>query len=133
MADLAAGQHGIVTVAQLRRAGLDKSAISRRVRSGRLHRVHRGVYAVGHRPLSWKEFWMAAVLACGEAAVLSHRSAAALWGFLRPVDGPVDVSVPSRNGRAKRAGIRIHRCSTLVHLAAGAQSSRYARETRPEP
>lgn len=52
---------------------------------------------------------MAAVLACGKGAVLSHGSAAALWGLLRPLDGPVDVSIPTDAGRAKRRGIRIHR------------------------
>jgi very-short-patch-repair endonuclease len=129
VAEVATGQHGVVTVRQLREVGLDKSAISRRVRSGRLHPVHRGVYAVGHPPLSWEAWWMAAVLACGEEAVLSHASAAALWGFLRPIDGPIDVSVRSSSGRSKRDGIRIHRCASL----AVAQSSRHARGTRHEP
>jgi very-short-patch-repair endonuclease len=57
---------------------------------------------------------MAAVLACGEGAVLSHRSAASLWALLRPVSGPIDVSVPSQNGRRKRTGIRLHRCASLA-------------------
>ncbi|HSS34013.1 MAG TPA: DUF559 domain-containing protein [Solirubrobacterales bacterium] len=57
---------------------------------------------------------MAAVLACGEGAVLSHMSAAALWDLLRPEDGPVDVSLPSHSGRSRRAGIRIHRCPSLA-------------------
>ncbi len=56
---------------------------------------------------------MAAVLACGPTAVLSHMSAAALWGLLKPEEGPVDVTVPSTAGRAKRRGIRLHRVSTL--------------------
>lgn len=56
---------------------------------------------------------MAAVLACGEGAVLSHASAAALWGLLKPIDGPVDVSVPTRAGRRKRLGIRVHRSAAL--------------------
>ena len=56
---------------------------------------------------------MAAVLACGEGAVLSHRSAAAHWGLLRPMAGPVDVSVPTRSGRGKRAGVVLHRCASL--------------------
>lgn len=62
---------------------------------------------------------MAAVLACGEGAVLSHGSAAALWGLLRPIGGPVHVSVPSRSGRGKRSGIVLHRCSTLDGASAG--------------
>ncbi|MGV1049535.1 MAG: DUF559 domain-containing protein [Solirubrobacterales bacterium] len=57
---------------------------------------------------------MAAVLACGPGAVLSHMSAAALWGLLRPAAGPVDVSLPSQSGRARRAGLRIHRCASLA-------------------
>jgi very-short-patch-repair endonuclease len=57
---------------------------------------------------------MAAVLACGERAVLSHRSAAALWELLRPMEGPVDVSVPSHGGRRRREGIRLHRCPSLA-------------------
>jgi very-short-patch-repair endonuclease len=57
---------------------------------------------------------MAAVLACGDGAVLSHMSAAALWKLLRSEDGPVDVSTAARSGRARRAGIRLHRCTTLM-------------------
>jgi very-short-patch-repair endonuclease len=57
---------------------------------------------------------MAAVLACGEEAVLSHASAAALWGLLRPIEGPIDVSVPSYGGRKKRRDICIHRCGSLA-------------------
>lgn len=56
---------------------------------------------------------MAAVLACGDGAVLSHGSAAVHWGLLRPLDGPVDVSVPLRGGRRRRRGIRLHRCASL--------------------
>lgn len=56
---------------------------------------------------------MAAVLACGEGAVLSHGSAAALWRLLRPIKGAIDVSVPSGNGRVQRRGIRLHRCPSL--------------------
>lgn len=56
---------------------------------------------------------MAAVLACGPSAVLSHRSAAALWNLLRPMEGPIDVSVPSQNGRRARRGIRVHRRRSL--------------------
>jgi hypothetical protein len=52
---------------------------------------------------------MAAVLACGTGALLSHASAAALWGLLRPIPGPIDVSVPTCSGRSERVGIRLHR------------------------
>src|SRR6476620_10387924 len=64
-------QHGVVTHRQLADTGLTRAAISKRARSGRLHRVYRGVYAVGHAGLSREGRWMAAVLACGEGAVLS--------------------------------------------------------------
>lgn len=112
-ARLAARQHGVATISQIRGAGWNKNAISKASREGRLHRLHRGVYAVGHRAPSWEKAWMATVFACGEGAVLSHGSAAALWGLLRPIKGPIDVSVPSRNGRMKRRGVRLHRCPSL--------------------
>jgi very-short-patch-repair endonuclease len=79
VAAIAARQHGVVTFTQLRRAGVSRSGVYRRVAVGRLHRVHRGVYAVGHRGLSQQGKWIAAVLACGDGAALSHRSAAELW------------------------------------------------------
>ena len=101
-------------MSQLEAAGLTRNAVSKRVRRGQLHRVHRGVYAVGHAGLGREGRWMAAVLACGPGAVLSHMSAAALWGLLRPEGGPVDVSLPSHSGRSRRAGIRIHRCASLA-------------------
>jgi very-short-patch-repair endonuclease len=88
-------------------------AISERVKKGQLHRLHRGVYAVGHRAPSWHGRWMAAVLACGESAVLSHHSAAALWELLRPIDGAIHVSTPTTSGRAARRGIHLHRCPSL--------------------
>jgi very-short-patch-repair endonuclease len=72
---------------------------------------------------------MAAVLACGRGAVLSHMSAAALWGLLKPEDGPVDVSIPSQSGRRRRRGIRIHRCPSLegeAHLSPAGEQMRHA-------
>lgn len=133
LAEMAARQHGVVAAAQLHEVGIDKSRVTRMVRAGRLHRLHRGVYAVGHVAASVEQKWMAAVLACGEGAVLSHGSAAALWGLLRPMEGPVDVTVPTRNGRGRRRGIRIHRCASLTAADDGAFSSRYVRGTRPAP
>jgi Transcriptional regulator, AbiEi antitoxin/Protein of unknown function (DUF559) len=118
VARLAARQHGVVSIAQLRAAGIGANAVTRWVRRGRLHRVHRGVYAVGHAGLSIEGWWMAAVLACGEGAVLSHAAAAALWGLLGPVRGAIDVSVPTSAGRAHRGGIRVHRCATLAREGA---------------
>lgn len=113
VARFATAQHGVVTAKQLAAVGVGRSAISERARAGRLHRVHQKVYAVGHRGLSLHGRWMAAVLACGEGAVLSHVSAAVLWKLLRPIDGPVHVSIPTQQGRRSRKGIRLHRCPSL--------------------
>lgn len=98
-------QHGVVARWQLLKKGVDRRAIDRRVENGRLHRLYLGVYAVGHRAIPWEGRLMAAVLACGPGAVLSHRSAAALWG-LSSFSGPVEVTSPSK-GRS-RLGIRRH-------------------------
>ena len=92
--------------------GIDPSGIKRRVAAGRLHRLHRGVYAVGHPNIDNEGRWMAAVLACGDGAVLSHRSAAALWS-IGSGTAVVDVTVPGSGGRATRTGIRLHRSRTL--------------------
>jgi len=116
IARIASAQHGVVTAKQLAEIGLGRPATSERTRSGRLHRLHRGVYAVGHSAPSHHHRWIAAVLACGEGAVLSHHSAAALWELLRPIEGPVQVSVPSTAGRISRRGIHIHRCPSLSTL-----------------
>jgi predicted transcriptional regulator of viral defense system len=113
IARIARVQHGIVTTRQLVEVGLTKSAIAKRAGRGRLHRVHRGVYSLGHDGLDDEARWMAAVLACGHGAVLSHGAAAVHWGLLRPLGGPIDVTVPHHNGRRRRAGLRIHRCATL--------------------
>jgi Protein of unknown function (DUF559) len=100
-------------VAQLHVAGLGPDKIKRRVQMGRLHRIHRGVYAVGHRGISERGRWMAATLALGEAAVISHRSAATLWDLLPPSGDDVDVTIPGDAGRRRRPGIRLHRSSLL--------------------
>jgi Transcriptional regulator, AbiEi antitoxin len=100
-------QHGVVTRAQIREMGLGEAAITQRIAAGRLHVVHAGVYAVGHTVLTRSGRWMAAVLACGPDAALSHASAAALWALQRGEPTVVDVTT-NRSGR-KRPGIRIHR------------------------
>lgn len=107
----AAPQHGIVTRRQLLALGVGEEAVAHRARVGRLLRVHHGVYAVGHRPPSPLARAMAAVLACGPAGVLSHRSAAALWGIDSRWRSPVEVSAPT--GRRHR-GVRVHRSRTLT-------------------
>jgi very-short-patch-repair endonuclease len=97
VAATASSQHGLVTVAQLRAAGLRGSAIAKRVRAGRLHRVGRGVYAVGHTSLSQEARWMAAVLEAGEGAVLSHLAAAKLWEIWRRRVTRIDVVSPRQS------------------------------------
>jgi very-short-patch-repair endonuclease len=114
VADIAARQHGVVSAPQLAWAGLSASAITRWAATGRIHRLHRGVYAVGHANVTIEGRWLAAVLACGEGVVLSHESAAALWGISPRCPSLVHVTVPGYNGRRKRAGIRLHRSATLT-------------------
>jgi predicted transcriptional regulator of viral defense system len=82
VAAVASRQHGVVSHRQLVEAGISPRAIEGRVRSGRLHRLHRGVYAVGHVANAPLAVAAAALLACGQGAILSHRSAAAAWGSL---------------------------------------------------
>jgi predicted transcriptional regulator of viral defense system len=106
LARFAAWQHGVVTQRQLIAAGLNRDAIAYRRRVGRLHLLHRGVYAVGHRPPSPLAAAMAAVLACGPDAVLSHRSAAALWKILPRWRSPVEVTAPTKH---RLTGIHVHR------------------------
>jgi very-short-patch-repair endonuclease len=113
---LASRQRGLVTTGQLLDAGLTYRAIALRAAAGRYHRVHRGVYAVGHTALP--AFWVeqAALLACGVMAVLSHRSAAVIWCLLHPNDGPVDVTLPPPHRRG-RSGIRLHRVTDAPETA----------------
>jgi predicted transcriptional regulator of viral defense system len=110
LATLAARQHGVVGRRQLLALGLGADAIKSRLASGRLHSIHRDAYAVGHRRLSQRGLWMAAVLGCGTGSVLSHGSAATLWG-LEEARSPIDVTAPrGRQGSPRRVGIRLHRC-----------------------
>ena len=106
LAALAEDQHGVVSRAQLVELGLSRHAIDTRVVAGRLHRMHRGVYAVGHRLLGAKGRWLAAVFAIGRNALLSHRSAAALWDLLPTSRSTIEVSV-ARHVR-QRSGIRVY-------------------------
>lgn len=106
MARLARGQHGVVGRRQLYALGVTKEEIDGRVRSGGLHLLHRGVYAVGHTAITQRGRWMAAVLASGDGAVLSHRSATALWGIWGSGTGETHVTLP-RKTRSRR-GVRRH-------------------------
>ena len=114
VAKIAERQHEVVTIAQLLWAGLTPRQVTLRVKAGRLHRIHRGVYAVGHRKLSREGTWMAAVLACGPEAALSHASAAQLWSLTPRSPASSHVTVPGSAGRANRRGIVLHRSSTLI-------------------
>jgi len=102
VADLAARQHGVVARRQLLDRGIGPRAIGSRLAQGRFHLIHHGVYAVGHTVLTRRAHWMAAVLACGPGAVLSHRSAAGLWGLL-DASGQPEVVRPGKF--RKRPGI----------------------------
>jgi very-short-patch-repair endonuclease len=114
LAVLAKRQHGVVTLAQLVDLGLSEKGIAERVRTGRLHRIHRGVYAMSPARLTREGYWLAAVLACGPGAVLSHRSAASLWELRPSAAQTIDVTVPARSGRRRRPGIRVHRSRRLA-------------------
>jgi predicted transcriptional regulator of viral defense system len=111
LAALAESQHGVVTAGQLQNLGFSPSAIARSSGAGRIHRVHRGVYAVGHAALSAHGRCHAAVLGCGRGAVLSHAAAAWLWGLTGNF-GVIDVTTPGNNHR--REGIAVHRSSALL-------------------
>jgi very-short-patch-repair endonuclease len=110
---LASQQHGVVATRQLAALGLARGGVAARAKAGRVHRVHRGVYAVGHRVLTVDGKRMAAVLAAGPGAVLSHASAASLWEIRPSAAARIDVSVRSKGGRGRRPGLRIHRTPTL--------------------
>lgn len=102
---LARNQHGVVARRQLLELGLGDEAIEHRLAKGRLHVITRGVYAVGWPEMTRERRWMAAVLTCGKGAVLSHRSAGALWGIAREREGRIDVSV-RRRCEHRRKGVR---------------------------
>lgn len=109
IAGLAARQRGVVTAAQLHTAGFRRAAIKHRLSTGRLHRLHRGVYLVGHPVAPEGAAEMAALLACGRGSVISHRSAAKLWKLRAFIawDRPVEVTVPGRDPGGK-PGLQVH-------------------------
>jgi hypothetical protein len=106
VAELARRQHGVVSRQQLLAIGLGRRAIEERLARGRLHPIHRGVYAVGHLALTTEGRWMAAVLACGPGAVLSHRTAGQLWGLVPRSGAAPEVTRPRKF--SGRPGIRAH-------------------------
>jgi transcriptional regulator with XRE-family HTH domain len=109
LAEIASRQHGVVARSQLKRA-LSEITIDRWIRTGRLHRIHPGVYAWGHDAITKQGRWMAAVLASGEGAVLSHASATALWGIWGSGAGETHVIVPGKT-RSQRS---IHRHFSML-------------------
>jgi len=109
---VAAEQHGRVSLEQLQECGLTRRAIGVRVRRGQLHRVHRAVYAVGHEAPTLYGDFMAAVLAGGEGALLSHYSAAVLWGIWPWQPRDPEVIVAGAKGRTQ-GGLRAHRARVL--------------------
>lgn len=109
---MAARQHGVVSIRQLRRLGYSYDSVERAVAAGHVHRLRQGVYAVGHTDLSLHGQCLAAVLGCGPRALLSHWSAAWLWGLMPTEPVPIHVTTPI--SRRSRAGLRIHRSRTLA-------------------
>lgn len=109
LAALAAAQSGVVSLDQLREIQITPRAAAYRAKQGDIHRVHQGTYAVGHRAIGGSGALRAALLACDPGAVLSHGTAAALWGLRDQWPVLIDVLVPCQAGR-KRDGIRCRRC-----------------------
>jgi len=110
--DLVRAQHGVIARTQLLDLGMTPAAIRQRRENGRLHEVHRGVYAVGRRELDRHGEMMVAVLVCGPQAQLSHRSAAELWRIRKRADALIEVTVPIQMFR-QRPGVTVHRCRHL--------------------
>ena len=117
LAALAYRQYGVVSRAQLRDLGLSDSRVTARVRRGGLVPVHRGVFAVGHSMLAVRGVWMAAVLAGGPQAVLSHAAAGALWELRGSTATTIDITIPGAGGRRRRKDLRIHRARSLGRQA----------------
>ncbi|MFA9269770.1 MAG: DUF559 domain-containing protein [Baekduiaceae bacterium] len=113
IAAIAARQRGLITRPQLYELGLNADQVKYRVRRGRLHRLYRDVFAVGHRGLEADALRLAGVFACGDGAVLSHLAAAAEFGIRPRRGGLIDVTVPTRNGRDAPEHVRLHRVANL--------------------
>jgi hypothetical protein len=111
ISELAERQHGVVALWQLRELGLSASAARSQAGVGRLRRIHRAVYAFGHRRLTPRGRWMAAVLACGPDAALSHRAAGAALGIRMSSSAVTEVTTPRR---CRIAGVRVHEGTLLL-------------------
>jgi hypothetical protein len=112
VAELAAERYGVVSVRQLARLGIGRASVEKAILGGRLHQLHHGVFAVGHTDLSLYGYCLAAVLGGGPGALLSHYSAAWLWGLSKASPVPVHVTGPVP--RRHRSSIRQHRSRTLT-------------------
>jgi hypothetical protein len=112
VAKLAERQHGVVSAGQMAELGLSKDQVFWEASTGRLHPVHRGVYAVGHRALSQHGKCLAAVLSCGDGALLSYRSAAWLWGLTTRWQPVAEVTAASP--KETRPAIRVHSAQALT-------------------
>jgi len=112
LARIAGRQHGVVTSRQLAALGIRGTSVARRVEAGRLERLYRGVFAVGHRQRTREAKWIAAVMACGSDAVLSHLDAAALWRIYDSHGATIHVTTTTRSAR-RLPGIRVHRARRL--------------------
>jgi predicted transcriptional regulator of viral defense system len=112
---LAVKQNGVVTLDQLEALGMADNAVVKRALRGRLHRIHQTVYSLTPQVMTQRGQLMAAVLACGPDAVLSHRSAAYLWGFIDVREEPIHVTAPNRRGRSP-AGVAAHRDGSLQSI-----------------
>ncbi|MFL5894095.1 MAG: DUF559 domain-containing protein [Thermoleophilaceae bacterium] len=110
MTEVAARQHGVIARWQLVNLGLTRHQIAHLVATGWLHPVFRAVFAVGHRQISQEGHWLAAVLAGGDGAILSHCSGTSLWRILPPARGVIHVTAPAK--RRDQDGLRIH----VAHL-----------------
>jgi hypothetical protein len=110
---LAAESHGVVTRASLLGAGIPLTIIDERVQSRALVVLHRGVYALGHAELRREGWWLAAVESYKSRGVLSHQSAAALWGLAEAPTFPIHVSLRGRSGARRRRGVVLHRPESL--------------------
>jgi hypothetical protein len=124
VAEVATRQGGVVSLRQLEKEGVSAKIAADRGRDGSYHRIHRGVYTVGHRAVSRQTILRAALLACGEGAVVSHGTAAAFHGLWDKAPRLIDVTVPVEAGR-KIEGVRCRRCRypeaeeiTVVHEVA---------------
>ncbi len=123
IAAAASRQFGVISTAQLHELGYSQAAISRQMSAGRLHPIHRGVYAVGNPTISRHGHCIAAVLSCNEGALLSHRSAAWLWGLTKRWQARIEVTAASP--RETRPLICVHSAPSLAAV------DRYSHEGVP--